>query len=54
MTIDKELEVVTFWETLTNQKFELKGRINDNKEAFRNFLIGKTEITNKGNLCKKN
>lgn len=37
MTIDKSFEVITFWETMRNEKFELRGRIQD-KEKMEKFL----------------
>lgn len=39
MTIDREFNIVTFWETMRNEKFELKGRIKpEEKENLKNFL----------------
>lgn len=52
MTIDSELETITFWETLKNEKFELKGRITSNKEELKKLkylLSGKELDTEKWN-----
>lgn len=49
MTIDRKFEVITFWETMTNEKYELRGRIKreeidgsgqktDEKELLETFL----------------
>ena len=39
MTIDRDFQVITFWETMKNEKYELKGRINhDERENLKTFL----------------
>lgn len=52
MTLDPELETITFWETTKNENYELKGRITSNKEERKKLkflLSGKDLDAEKGN-----
>lgn len=54
MTIDRDFEKITFWETMRNEKFELPGRIKlEEKEKLKSFLYNiNKESTNEGYLSK--
>jgi hypothetical protein len=54
MTIDRNFEVVTFWETMRNEKYELKGRIKrEEKDNFKTFLYNTDKEVSDDNIFVK-
>lgn len=54
MTIDREFETITFWETMKNEKYELKGRIkSEDRLKLKDFLYNLDKENIKENLFSK-
>jgi len=54
MTIDSNLEVITFWETMKNEKYELRGRIKrEQKEHLKTFLYNTDKENTEENFFSK-